>query len=525
MKCLFPAGARSSGLLFLLSLSACDLAPAYQPPDLELPTHWQGKGPFKEAQPADTAVRPGWWKLYHDPLLNRIEEEATASNADLQAAAERFVQARDMIMGAQSQLFPQVGIGFGASNNKRSVHRLFNSPADPIHDSDETFAGLVSWEPDIWSAIRNKTRAELNFAEQRAAEYASAQLSLQSQIAWDYFALRGLDAQDAIYKQSIAYYQQSLNIIKERLSGLVSPKLDVARAENLLYSTQAEELDIQAQRQVMEHAIAILANTAPSAFHIPPANTLHTSIPKIPTRVPSDLLQRRPDIASAERKMAQANRIIGIARAAFYPNVSIRVDGGFTDSGLNLFKVANSLWAYGADVTLPIFDGGLRRADLQQSLSAYRETTDNYRSTVLNAFREVEDGLSRTNRLSAEVKKQHAAVTAASETQTMTMDLYKGGLNTSLDVITAQVNTLTARIREVQIQMQLLQVSTELIRALGGGWDKSNLPEQREMQAFGIFQVDNLDKPPPAGGIDVQTDPQANSDLTRPISQQSKAGH
>jgi len=519
MNCLLSAGARSSGLLLLLSLSACDLAPAYQPPDLTLPEKWNGTGPFKEARPSDTALRPGWWKLYHDPVLNQIEEQATASNADLQAAAERFVQARAMMMGAQSQLFPQVGLGFGASNNKRSIHRLFNAPTDPIQDTDQTFAGLVSWEPDIWSSIRNTTRAELNFAEQRAAEYASAQLSLQAQIAWDYFALRGLDAQDAIYKQSIAYYEQSLKIIKERLEGLVSPKLDVARAENLLYSTQAEELDIQAQRQVTEHAIAILANTAPSAFHIAPANSLSASIPKIPASVPSELLQRRPDIASAERKMARANRIIGVARAAFYPNISIRVDGGFTDNGLNLFKVANSLWAYGADVTLPIFDGGLRRADLQQALSAYRETTDHYRSTVLNAFREVEDGLSRTNRMSAEVKRQHAAVGAAAQTQTMTMDLYKGGLNTSLDVITAQVNTLMARIREVQIQMRLVQASTELIRALGGGWDRNSMPTEREMQAFGLFQVENLDKPPPAGGIDVKTDVQANSDLIHPIKQ------
>ena len=228
--------------------------------------------------------------------------------------------------------------------------------------------------------------------------------------------------------------------------------------------------------------------------------------------------KRRPDIAGMERRMAQANRAIGIARAAFYPNVTFRAGGGFEDDGFNLIKLANSFWSYGSTVALPIFQGGYRRAQLQQAWSAYRETEDRYRSTVLNAFREVENNLSLTNRLTVAAERQDTAVGATLKTQNLTTELYQGGLASSLELIYAQVQTLTARIESVQIKADLLRASVALIRALGGGWNRKQLPADEEIQPFGTLQYTNLKKPPPAGGIDVNADNNwVNNDLTRPL--------
>ncbi len=502
------------------ALPAVDLAPAYEPAQFVVPANWHGQSPFVEARPSDGVLRRDWWRLYRDPVLNKLEDEAMAANPDLQAAAERFIQARDIMMKIQSRLIPHLGLGFGASDNKQSVNALFRGPDDPVHDTSVSDAGIASWEPDFWSAIRNATRAQIYRAEQRAADYALARLSLQAEIANDYFALRAYDAQDAIYRQSIAYYKQSLGIVEDRYKGKIASEVDVARAKTLLYSTEATELEIQGQRQVIEHALAILVNKAPASFRIPPARLLPTARFKVPARIPATLLERRPDVAAAERDMAQANRYIGIARAAFYPNVVFRADGGFEDHAFNLIKLANSFWSYGAAVSLPIFEGGMRRAQLQQAWSAYRETEDKYRSTVLNAFREVENGLSLTNRLSAQVKKQDAAVDAATKMQSLSMDLYQGGLSSSLELIYAQVNTLTARIDAVEVKRRLLQASVSLIRSLGGGWDRGELPADSQIQPFDIFQYQNLDKPPPAGGIDVNAaNGGAYADLTKPVAE------
>ncbi len=531
MSLSFTGSARRSWLFFLmLNLAACnalpavDLAPSYEPDQFIVPASWRGASPFVLAKPADGEIRPDWWKLYKDRLLDKLEEEAVATNPDLQAAAERFLQARDIMMKTQSRLLPHIGVGFGASDNKQSENALFRGPTDPVYDTSVSTGGLASWEPDFWSAIRNATRAQIYRAEQRAAEYALARLSLQAEIAREYFLLRGYDAQNAIYKQSIAFYKQSLSIVEDRFKGKVASELDVARAKTLLFSTEAKQLEIDGLRQVTEHALAVLVNKSPSAFSIPPAGTLPHASFKIPAKMPSTLLERRPDVAGMEREMAQANRAIGIARAAFFPRVVFRADGGFEDHAFNLLKLANSFWAYGSEVSLPIFEGGMRRAQLQQSWSAYRETEDKYRSTVLNAFREVENGLSLTNRLSAQAKRQDLAVEAALKMQSLTMDLYQGGLNSSLDLIYAQVNTLEARIRSVEIKTRLLEASVGLIRSLGGGWDRRQLPSDDQIQPFGVLDYDGLEKPKPVGGIDVSTGDRARgNDLTNAVVTTSKS--
>jgi outer membrane protein, multidrug efflux system len=515
---------RRSGLVLMaLALSACntfpavDLAPPYEPPQYVVPISWHGASPFVEAKPSDGELRLDWWKHYNDPILNTLEEQAMAANPDLQAAAERFIQARDVMMKARSQYIPRVGLGFDASDNRQSVNRLFRAPDSPIEQSSVLGGGLASWEPDFWSQLRNAMRTELYRAEERAADWGLARLSLQAEIGANYFILRGYDAQTAIYTQSITLYKQVLGLVKAQFAGAIASALDVARVESLLFSTETKLAQIQGQRQVTEQAIAILLNMAPASFTIEPVDDLRVEKFTIPQSIPSTLLERRPDIAGMERQMAQANRVIGIARAAFYPNVSFRLGGGYENDGFSLIKAATSFWSYGSAIALPVFQGGYRRAQLQQAWSAYRETEDRYRSTVLNAFREVENNLSLTNRLTLAANHQDAAVGANFKTQNLTTELYKGGLASSLELIYAQVATLTARIDAVQIKAELLKSSVALIRALGGGWNRKQLPTDEQIQPFNTFQYTNLDKPAPAGGIDVNAGNNwVNNNLTKP---------
>ncbi|QOJ21661.1 MAG: efflux transporter outer membrane subunit [Gammaproteobacteria bacterium] len=520
-------GVRFGSFLFLaVSLAACntfpafDLSPKYQEPQFVVPDSWEGTSSFVKANPSDDVLRPDWWKLYDDPILDSLVEQAMAANPDLHAAAERFVQARNAMMKARSRYFPQMGFGFGGSNNRQSDHTLFRAPGEPDSDTQVLMDGIASWEPDFWSKLRNAAQAKIYRAEERAADYGLARLILQAEIASNYFTLRGLDAQIAIYKQSIDLYNYSLTVVETQFEGKIASALDVARAESLLYATESKLALMHGERKVMEQAIAILLNLAPASFKLEPVDNLLTANFSLPQTVPSTLLERRPDIAAMERRMAQANRTIGIARAAFFPNVSFRLGGGLEDSGLNLLSLANSFWAYGSSFSIPLFQGGYRRAQLQQSWSVYRETENLYRSTVLNAFREVENNLTQTHWITIAAERQDAAVEAARKTQNLTMELYKGALASSLELIYSQLGTLTASIDSVQIKTDLLKASVALIRALGGGWNRDQLPADNEIQPFGVLQYTDLDKPVPAGEIDVDANPadrnNKNNNLTKP---------
>ena len=515
---------RSGFLLVIFNLSACswfpavDLAPKYESPQYVVPDSWQGSSPFVKGKPSDDQLRPDWWKLYGDPVLDKLIEQAIDANPDLQAAAERFVQARDEMMKARSQYLPRLGTGFEASHNRQSDHRLFRPEGEGVHTQEGTLllGGLAAWEPDFWSRLRNATRAEIYRAEERAADWALARLSLQAEIASNYFMVRGLDAQEAIYTHSIELYKDTLKLTTSQYTGKIASALDVARVESLLFSTETKLAQIQGQRQVGEQAIAILLNKAPGSFTLEPVEELRVAKFAIPVTLPATLLERRPDVAASERRMAQANRSIGIARSAFFPNVSFRINGGFED-GISLLKLVNSFWSYGSTLDLPVFQGGYRRAQLQQAWSAYREMEDLYRSTVLNAFREVENNLSLTNRLTVAAERQGASVGANLKAQQLTLELYRGGLASSLEVIFAQVNTLLARIDLVLIKTELLRSSVNLIRAFGGGWDRNQLPSDDQIQPFNTFQFSDLDKPQPVGGIDVNASgSKPYNDLTKP---------
>ena len=468
-------------------LSGCQLAPPYHPPRFLLPDSYQGSGPFRQANPDAVQLPQGdWWTLFGDPLLNDYEEQLRRVNPTLHAAAETYTQARDLAAEAQSGLYPQIGVTTGLSENKQSLHSLYrHGPGGLNEDASNVVAATASREPDFWGATRNRAHESKRLAQASAADLAFAQLSLEAQLASNYIALRGLDAERELLRQSIVTYQRAVDVTRLRTEGAIASGLDLARALSQLRSAQAQETDTRLQRDLLQHAIAVLVGANPSSFSIPSMTELKVLIPQIPVGIPSQLLERRPDISSAERQMAAANAAIGVSRAAFYPNVTIGLMGGFQDSGFNLLSLPNDLWTLGAGAALPLFEGGLRRAQLQASWSHYAQTRDNYRATVLAAFQEVEDGLSQTQRLTAETVQQREASDQADLALSISTKLYQEGLDNFLSVSVAQVQALTTRTVEIQIRTRQIQASIVLILALGGGWSAHDLPSEEQTLPFG----------------------------------------
>jgi NodT family efflux transporter outer membrane factor (OMF) lipoprotein len=424
--------------------------------------------------------------LFGDEQLNQLEDQLGRANPTLQAAADAYGQARSLAAEAQSALSPHVNASAGMSENKSSVNRLFRNPTSPapIRESSNQIGVAASWEPDFWHALRNSAHAQKRLAQASAADVATARLSLQAELANDYVAVRGLDAQLEVLRQSIVSYQAAAEVARLRTRGEIASGLDLARALSQLDSAQAQETETRLQRDLMQHAVAVLIGEMPSTFSIAPISEFRLTPPQLPTGVPSELLQRRPDIASAERQMASANASIGVSRAAFYPNVTFNLAGGFEDSGFNLLSLPNSLWSVGAGAVMPLFDAGLRRAQLRHSWAQYAQTRDNYRATVLAAFQEVEDGLSQTQRLATEDTQEHEASDQAAQALSISTMLYKDGLDNYLSVAVAQVQALDTQLTEVRLRIRQTQAAVSLIRALGGGWTVQGLPGEKQTLQF-----------------------------------------
>jgi outer membrane protein, multidrug efflux system len=473
-------------LMLLGPLAGCSLAPSYTPPQMALPASYKGTGPFALANPEAQLAQGDWWNMFGDEQLNHLEASLNAANPNLQAAEETYTQARDIVGEARSQLFPQLSAQAYGSKNRQSEHRLFRAAgAGPSEEGSLGYGAALSWEPDFWGEIRNRTNYAKANAQATAAMVASARLSLEIELANDYMALRGLDSEHAVYTKTLAYYGEALKITKLRFAGKIAAGLDVERAQNQLSSAQAADTDIQAQRGVLEHAIAVLAGENPSTFSLPAEGLASLAIPRIPVGVPSALLQRRPDIAQSERQMAAENAAIGVARAAFYPNIQLSANAGFQDDAFGgLASLPNSLWSIGASAALPLFEGGLRRAEEQQSKSAFTQAADNYRATVLQAFREVEDQLLLTNSLVSENTQQQDALKAALKVQDLALRLYTNGLDNYLSVTVAQVAALSAELATVQVQTRQLQAAAGLIGAVGGGWSTADLPTSKQTIPF-----------------------------------------
>jgi len=486
LNALKPRAATVSMAVSAALIAGCQLAPRYDPPHLLLPDSYQGSGPFRQAN-TDSRLSPqgDWWRLFGDSTLNEYEQQLKRANPTLKADAETYTQARDLAAEAQSGLYPQIGVSGLLSQNKQSLHSLYrNGPGGLNEDSSNEIAAAASWEPDFWGATRNRAHEQQRLAQASAADLATALLSLEAQLASDYIGLRGLDAELELLRQSIVSYQRAVQVARLRTEGAIASGLDLARALSQLRSAQAQETDTELQRDQLQHAIAVLVGANPSSFSIPSLTELRLRTPEVPAGIPSQLLERRPDIASAERQMAAANVSIGVSRAAFYPNVTFNLAGGFQDSGFDLLSLPNDLWTLGAGAALPLFEGGLRRAELQRSWSQYAQTRDNYRAIVLTAFREVEDGLSQTRRLAAETVQQREASDQADLALSISTKLYREGLDNFLSVSVAQVQALGTRTVEIQIRTRQIQAAVALIRALGGGWSMHDLPGEKQTLAF-----------------------------------------
>lgn len=472
-------------------LCACDLAPVYKPPAMILPSNYQGAGPFVVAQPGDEHTRGPWWRAFGNQDLDALETQLDAANPDLRAAEETYTQAKDIVAEARSGLFPQLNSQAFTSENRESVHTLFHSGTGPVQQPSNGIGAAASWEPDFWSEIRNRAKLSEENAQGTAAQVASARLSLEMELADDFVAIHGLDAQHAVYIQTIGFYKKAVTITQLRLAGKIASGLDVARAENQLSSAEAFDTEVQSQRAVLEHAVAVLSGANPSTFALPVSADAQIQVPDVPMDAPSALLQRRPDIAQAERTMAAQNAAIGVSRAAFYPNIRLSANAGFEDTGFGLASLPNALWAFGASAMLPLFEGGLRKAELQQSWSQFSQATDNYRATVLRAFEQVEDNLTLTKALATEGIQQEDALQAALRAQDMSLKLYTDGLDNYLNVTVAQIAALTAQIAEVQVQTRRLQTAVALIGAFGGGWSAAELPTLDNTVPFNPISFSN----------------------------------
>ena len=465
---------RSCALAIIAALSACSLAPTYHQPDVgKLPASFAGQtqeGLWSPAHPADTAPRGPWWSVYGDAQLDRLERQLDDANPSLSVALARYDAARAIAGEMRSDLYPHLGVGASDLRNRQSDHRPLRGSNQPNEYSAETFGFGAGYELDLWGRVRNEVAAGKASASATQADLASAKLSLEAQLADLYIRLRGYDVQQRILKDTLDAYRQALDMTQRRFEGGIASGLDVSRARTQLSDAMAQVSEVEAQRGLAEHAVATLVGEPASRFTLAPAESPMT-VPAIPLGVPSTLLQRRPDIAAAERRTAEANARIGVARSAFFPSLTLSAGGGFSSGAWgNLLTAPSQVWALGPSLLLDVFDGGRRRAQVDAAHAAFDEASAHYRSTVLTAFQQVEDNQSLLNHYGHALVDQNDATHAADRTLKLSMALYKQGANSYLDVVTAQVASLNAHLTLLGLQTNQLRASVGLVRALGGGW-------------------------------------------------------
>jgi NodT family efflux transporter outer membrane factor (OMF) lipoprotein len=469
----------------LLLLAGCTVGPNYHRPTAPTapafkessvpPPNPQGGG-WKQAAPNDSALRANWWEIYQDPQLDKLEQQVAVSNQTLKAAYEQYMQARAAIQVYRSQYFPTVSIGATGSRDRQSQNRPLYVTGSKTTYNDFLLQGQVSWEPDLWGNIRRQVEAQRATAQASAADLANADLSLRSELATDYFELRGLDTQQRLLDTTVQQFQEFLSLTQTRFKGGVATDSDVALAQTQLDQTRAQAIDIGVARAQYEHAIATLTGVPASSFTLAAA-PLDLQLPQVPVGVPSQLLERRPDVAAVERRTDAANAQIGIAIAAYYPTVSLTGTGGFESKNPGtLIQGPSSLWALGGSAVELLFDAGRRHAVTEEARHAYEANVANYRQTVLQAFQEVEDNLSGLRILDSESVAQQRAVDSARRSLSLSTNRYKGGVTTYLEVITAQTTQLANERTAADITTREFAASVQLIKALGGGWDNTKLP-------------------------------------------------
>lgn len=467
---------KPAALVLIAALSAaCGPHVKYTPPKTEpAPAFRELAANWKTAQPTEATVRGPWWELFGDPRLDALEERITVSNHTLRAAEASFAQARAAVQFSRVGLGPQVRTSSGASSSSLSGNRasstIRGTNADFIVQAD------VSYEIDVWGRVRGTIEASRATAQASAADLEAISLSLHAELAIAYFALRASDTDRALLDRAVATYGQALELTQNRFRGGIAAGADVAQAETQLQTARAQSIDVQVQRAQLEHAIGVLAGQSASTFSLPAA-PLSIDPPQIPPGLPSELLERRPDIAAGERRVAAANAQVGVARTAYYPLLSLTGNGGFESASLGKWITGlSNFWTIGPAAVLSVFDAGRRRATNTQVRAAYQQTVESYQQVVLVAFREVEDSLAVLRILEEEARVQADAVAAAERSLALAENRYRGGVVSYLEVITAQNAALANQRTAAAIRARRISATVLLIKALGGGWKASELP-------------------------------------------------
>ncbi len=469
--------------MLLLFLAGCTVGPDYVKPTAFAPAAYKeiaaGAG-WKPAQPRDGIARGAWWEIFADPQLNALMAQVRVANQDVAAAEAAYRQARALVRAARSAFFPTVAAGAsytrsrspGSGESSRS-----SSGASGFTSSSYALPFDAIWEPDLWGRVRRSVESERASAQASAAELESILLSLHAELAVNYFQLRAVDALKRLYDETLEAYRKSLQVTMNRYRAGIASRGDVLQAETQLRTTEARAVDLGVQRGQLENAVAVLVGKPASVFSIP-FSPLDMEPPEVPVGVPSELLERRPDIAAAERRVAAANARIGVAEAAFYPNITLSASAGFQAANPGSWLTWPSrFWAVGSDLSQTIFEGGFRRAQLEQARAALEQSVADYRQTVLIGFREVEDNLIALRVLAEEARVQEEAVEAAVQSVAISRNQYQAGLISYLEVVVVQATALNDQRAAIDILSRRMASVVQLVRALGGGWTSAELPD------------------------------------------------
>ena len=464
-----------------LQFTGCVVGPKYHPPAVPAPPAYKEVGDWKPAQPNDQNLGGEWWKIFQDPQLDALELQVNVSNQNLKAAEAQFRQARAALRYSRADYYPTVTAGVSGTRTRVSANRPPpNSIFNGITENDFTLPFDVSYQVDVWGRVRRMVESQREQAQASAADLATVNLSMHADLAVDYFQARSLDAEEQLLNTTVTQYEQALQLTESRFQGGIASEVEVQQAKTILQTTRAQAIDVGVLRAQFEHAVAILIGKPPAEFSLPPL-PLTVPPPHVPLGLPSDLLERRPDIAAAERRVASANAQIGVAKSAYYPSINLSASGGFESSAIStLINGPSGLWSIGLSAVGTVFDVGRRRALTDQARAAYDSQVANYRQSVLNGFQQVEDNLAAVRILENEAKVQDEAVVAAQNSLNLSITRYKGGVTSYLEVITAQNAALTDEVTAVNILGRRMANTVLLIQALGGGWDRSSLPERPE---------------------------------------------
>jgi NodT family efflux transporter outer membrane factor (OMF) lipoprotein len=477
----------SLALVAVLVFGGCTVGPKYQKPTAEAPQAYKELTPadfsktdgWKVAAPQDAALHGKWWEIFNDPELNALEEQVNISNQNIKSATASYFAARALVKQARAQYYPTVSVGPAITTSRAGA-----AASTAITTGTSNFFELpfdATWVPDLWGRVRNTVRAQASAAQASEADLENVRLTANAEVAVDYYSLRGQDDLKQLLDSTVIAFQESLNLTKALYDTGIDSDESVAQAETQLESTQAQDTNLGILRAQFEHAIAMLVGQPPSTFSIP-AEPLKSNPPAIPFGVPSQLLERRPDIAANERLMEQANAQIGVAVAAYYPTLTLSAAAGLeSHSFTSWFTWPSRFFSVGPALSETIYDGGLRKATVMQFRAQYDATVANYRQTVLTAFQQVEDNLAALRLLSIEVQQEDAAVTSAQRTLKVATDRYKLGIDPYLNVLTAQTSLLSNEQTAVNLRIQQMTASVQLVEALGGGWDSSQLPSQKDV--------------------------------------------